>query len=109
MNTKVALARALVRNTDLPVQERRQRLNQLTADVRQDSNKEITRLRTEITALRTTGIRALWQTVVGVVTRVPFSRTTGLAAIANLRIQLAEAHTARFAALAELKILKALA
>jgi hypothetical protein len=107
MNTKIASARALVRNTDISVPERRRRLNQFTTDVRRDYDERILGIRTEIAALGTTTLRALWQTIVGVVIRVPFRRAVGTAAIAKLRIQLAEVHTAKFAAMAELKVLKA--
>ena len=40
--------------------------------------------------------------------RAPTGGATGAAAIAKLRVKLAEVHTAKFAALAELKLLKAL-
>jgi Asp/Glu/hydantoin racemase len=108
MNTKIALARTLIRNTDLPVAARRQQLNQLTADVRREYDQHISAIRAEIAALGITAAGAIWQTIVGVVTGVPFRRATSAAAIAKLRVQLAEVHTAKFAALAELKILKAL-
>lgn len=109
MNKKIALARALVRNTDLSVPERRRQLSQLTARIRQEYDQEIFRIRTEIAALGMTTASAAWQTLVGFVTRVPFSRAKGAASIAKLRVQLAEAHTAKFAALAELQILRAFA
>jgi hypothetical protein len=109
MNTKIALARALARNTDLAAPERRQRLHQLTADVRRDYDAEIGGIRSEIAALGMTGAGAAWRTLVGLMTGVPFRRSEGAASIAKLRVQLAEKHTAKFAALAELKILKTLA
>lgn len=106
METKIALARALARNVDLPVLERRERLNQLTADIRREYDDEIRRIRGEIAALGVTGASAAWRTLMGLVTRVPFSRAESVASIAKLRIQLAEKHAAKFAALAELKILR---
>ena len=109
MATRIALARALVRNTNLSVMERRRQLTQITADVRRDYDQQIARIRSEIAELGTTAAVLVWQTIVGVVTRVPFKRSTNVAAIAKLRIQLAEAHTAKFAAMAELKILKTFA
>jgi hypothetical protein len=108
MNTKIALARTLVRNTNLAASERRQRLNQLTADVHREYDHEIGRIRSEIAGLGMTGARAAWRTLVGLMTGVPFSRSEGVASIARLRVQLAEKHTAKFAALAELKIIKTL-
>jgi hypothetical protein len=109
MNAKMTLARALARNTDLAAPEKRRQLNQLTADVRRDYDDEIGRIRRDIAALGMTGTSAAWRTLVGVVTGVPFSRADGAASIARLRVQLAEKHTAKFAAMAELKILKTLA
>jgi hypothetical protein len=109
MNTKMALARALVRNSDFPVPERRRQLNQLTADVRRAYAQQIAGIRSEIAALGITEAGAVWQGIVGVVTGVPFRRATNVAAIAKLRVRLAEAHTAKFAAMAELNILKAFA
>lgn len=109
MNTKMESARAVVRNTDLPTPERRKRLNQLTAGIRQEYDHEIFRIRAEIAALGMSTASAAWQTLAGLVTGVPFSRTKGVASIAKLRVRLAETHTAKFAAVAELKVLKALA
>ncbi len=109
MNAKMTLARALARNTDVAAPEKRQGLNQLTADVRREYDEEISRIRREIAALGMTGAGAAWRTLVGLMTGVPFRRSEGAASIAKLRVQLAEKHTAKFAALAELKILKTLA
>lgn len=108
MKTKMAMARALAGDTDLAATEKRQRLSQLTADVRREYDDEISRIRREIAALGMTAAGAAWRTLVGLTTGVPFRRSEGAASIAKLRVQLAEKHTAKFAALAELKIIRTL-
>ena len=105
MNPKLAVARALVRNTAVAVPERRRQLNQLTADIRYEYDQQISQIRAEIAGM--SAARVMWRAVVGFVARTP-SGVSGAAAVAKLRVQLAEAHTAKFAALAELKLLKAL-
>ena len=105
MNPKLAVARALVRDTAVAVPERRRQLNQLTADIRYEYDLQISQIRAEIAGM--SAARVMWRAVVGFVARTP-SGASGAAAVAKLRVQLAEAHTAKFAALAELKLLKAL-
>ena len=107
MNPKLAVARALVRDTAVAVPERRRQLNQLTADIRYEYDLQISQIRAEIAAIGMSAARVMWRAVVGFVARTP-SGASGAAAVAKLRVQLAEAHTAKFAALAELKLLKAL-
>jgi hypothetical protein len=75
--------------------------------MRQDYDREISRIRAEIAGLGMGTVSMTWHTLVGAVTRTPFSRAKRAEAVAKLRVQLAEAHAAKFAALAELKILKA--
>ena len=108
MNPKLAVARALVRNIAMAVPDRRRQLTQLTADVRRDYDEQISQIRSDIAAIGMSAAHVVWRAVVRTVARTPPSAPTGAAAIAKLRIQLAEAHTAKFAALAELKLLKAL-
>jgi hypothetical protein len=50
----------------------------------------------------------VWRAVVKSLMRAPTGGATGAAAIAKLRVKLAEVHTAKFAALAGLKLLKTL-
>ena len=107
MNPKLAVARALVRNPAVPIAERRRQLNQLTADMRYEYDQQISQIRAEIAAIGMSAARVMWRTVVGFVARTP-SGDSGAAAVAKLRVQLAEAHTSKFAALAELKLLKGL-
>lgn len=109
MNTKIALARALARDANLSVAERRRQLTQMTADVRRDYDQQIAGIRAEIAALGTTAAGRAWERIVSIATGAAFGGSANVAAIAKLRVQLAEAHTAKFAALAELKILKTLA
>ena len=106
MNPKLAVARALVRNTAVAVPERRRQLNQLTADIRYEYDQQISQIRAEIAGM--SAARVMWRAVVGFVARIPPNGASGAAAVAKLRVQLAEAHTSKFAALAELKLLKAL-
>ncbi|MFM9848887.1 MAG: hypothetical protein ACKVP3_17185 [Hyphomicrobiaceae bacterium] len=108
MNRKLAAARALVRNSALPLPERRRQLNQLTVDVRHDYDQQISQIRSNIAAIGMSTAHVVWRAVVNFLTRAPTGGTTGAAAIAKLRVKLAELHTAKFAALAELKLLKAL-
>ena len=108
MNPKLAAARALVRNTAVAVPERRRQLNQLTADIRNEYDQQISQIRSDIAAIGMSATRVMWRAVVGFVAHTP-NGSSGAATVAKLRIQLAEAHTAKFAALAELKLLKALA
>ena len=108
MNPKVALARSLVRNTVVAVPDRRRQLNQLTAAVRRDYDEQISQIRSDIAAIGMSAAHVAWRAVLRAVVRKPSVVPTGAAAIAKLRVQLAEAHTAKFAALAELKLLKAL-
>ena len=84
-------------------------MTQITADVRRGYDQQIAGVRTEIAAFGIGAAGVLWKSIVGVVNRVPFRRSSNVVAIAKLRVQLAEAHTAKFAALAELKILKTFA
>ncbi len=44
MNRKLAAARALVRNSALPLPERRRQLNQLTVDVRHGYDQKISQI-----------------------------------------------------------------
>lgn len=106
MNQKLAAARALVRNSALPLPERRRHLNQLTVDVRHDYDRQISQIRSDIAAIGMSVAHVFWRAVVKFLTRAPTGGTTGAAAIAKLRVKLAEVHTAKFAALAELKLLK---
>ena len=108
MNPKLAVARSLVRNTAVAAPDRRRQLNQLTADVRRDYDQQISQIRSDIAAIGMSVAHVVWRAVVRTVARTPPSEPTGAAAIARLRVQLAEAHTAKFAALAELKLLRAL-
>jgi hypothetical protein len=108
MNPNLAVARALVGNTAVAVPDRRRQLNQLTADVRYDYDQQIANIRSDIAAIGMSAAHLLWRSALRVVMRTPASEGTGAATIAKLRIQLAEAHAAKFAALAELKLLKAL-
>lgn len=107
MNPKLAMARSLVRNTAVAVPDRRRQLNQLTADVRHDYDEQISQIRSDIAAIGMSATHVAWRAFLRAVVREPTSGPTGAAAIAKLRVQLAEAHTAKFAALAELKLLKA--
>ena len=107
MNAKLAVARSLVRNTAVAAPDRRRQLNQLTADVRRDYDQQISQIRSDIAAIGMSVVHVVWRAVVRTVARTP-SEPTGAPAIAKLRVQLAEAHTAKFAALAELKLLRAL-
>ena len=107
MNPKLEVARALVRDTAVAVPDRRRQLNQLTADIRYQYDQQISQIRAEIAAIGMSAARVMWRAVVAFVARTP-SGASGAAAVAKLRVQLAEAHTAKFAALAELKLLKAL-
>jgi hypothetical protein len=109
MNPKLALARSLVGNTAVAVPERRRQLKQITADVRYDYDQQISLIRSDIAAIGMSIFHVTWRAVLRFVARTPSSGATGTAAIAKLRVQLAEAHTAQVAALAELKVLKALA
>ncbi len=109
MNARIAQARELIRNKKLSVTERRRQLIQITADVRRDYDRQIAGIRAEIAALGTTATGLLWQRIVSIVARTPFRQSANVAEITRLRVRLAEAHTAKFAALAELKILKTLA
>lgn len=102
MKTKLAVARSLVTNT------RRRQMNQLTADVRRHYDQQIYQIRSDIAAIGMSAAHVVWRAVLRAVARTPLGKPTGAAAIAKLRVQLAEAHTAKFAALAELKLLKAL-
>jgi len=108
MNPKLALARSLVRNTAMAVPDRRRQLNQLTADVRHDYDEQISQIRSDIAAIGMSAAHVAWRAFLRAAVRKSPSGPTGAAAIAKLRVQLAEAHTAKFAALAELKLLKAL-
>ena len=107
MNPKLAVARALVRNTAVAVPERRRQLNQLTADIRYEYDQQISQIRAEIAAIGMSAARVVWRAVVRFMTRIPPNGASGAAAVAKLR-QRAEAHTAKFVALAEQKLLKAL-
>ena len=109
MNPKLAAARALVRNTSVPVSERRRQLNQLTADVRYDYDQQISQIRSDIAAIGMSAAHVMCRAIMKFIVRAPTGGATGAAAIAKLRVRLAEAHTAKFAALAELQLLKALA
>jgi hypothetical protein len=109
MNPKLAVARSLVRNTAVAVPDRRRQLNQLTAAVRYDYDQQISQIRSDIAAIGMSAAHVVWRAVLRLVVRTPPSSATAAAAIAKLRVQLAEVHTAKFAALAELKLLKALA
>ncbi len=108
MNPKLAVARSLVRNTAVAVPDRRRQLNELTADIRHDYDRQISQIRSNIGAIGMSAAHVAWRAILTAVARQPASGPTGAAAIAKLRVQLAEAHTAKFAALAELKLLKAL-
>ncbi len=108
MNRKLAAARALVRNSALPLPERRRQLNQLTVDVRHGYDQQIFQIRSDIAAIGMSAAHVAWRALVQFLMRTPTSGATGAAAIAKLRLKLAEVHTAKFAALAELKLLKAL-
>lgn len=108
MNPKLAVARALVGNTAVAVPDRRRQLNQLTADVRYDYDQQIAYIRSDIAAIGMSAAHVMWRAALRLVMRTTASGATGATAIAKLRVQLAEAHTAKFAALAELKLLKAL-
>ena len=101
-------ARSLVRNTAVAAPDRRRQLNQLTADVRRDYDQQISQVRSDIAAIGMSAAHVVWRAVVRTLARTPPSKHTEAAAIAKLRVELAEAHTAKFAALAELKLLKAL-
>lgn len=83
-------------------------MNQLTADVRYDYDQEILRIRSDISAIGMSAPHVMWRAVLRVLVRTAPGEATGAAAIAKLRVQLAEVHAAKFAALAELKLLKAL-
>src|SRR5689334_1675890 len=107
MNVRMKLARELAKNKDLSAQDKARQLNRLTADVRQDYDRQIVAIRNRISARRISVIGATWQTLVGVVTGRRFSRSARAAVIARLRMRLAEVHASKFAALAELKLLKA--
>ena len=109
MNPKLALARSIVRNTAVAVPERRRQLKQITADVRYDYDQQISHIRSDIAAIGMSIFHVTWRAVSRFAARTPTSGATGAAAIAKLRVQLAEVHTAKFAALAELKVLQALA
>ena len=108
MNRKLAAARALVRNSALPLPERRRQLNQLTVDVRHGYDQQISQIRSDIAAVGMSPAHVAWRALVQFLMRAPTGGTTGAAAIAKLRVKLAEVHTAKFAALAELKLLKTL-
>jgi hypothetical protein len=108
MNPKLAVARALVGNAAVAVPVRRRQLSQLTADVRYDYDQQISQIRSDIAAIGMSAAHVMWRAVLRAVARTPTSGATGAAAIARLRVQLAEVHAAKFAALAELKVLKAL-
>lgn len=108
MNPKLAVARSLVGNTAVAVPDRRRQLNQLTADVRYDYDQQIAYIRSDIAAISMSAAHAMWRAALRVVMRTPGSEARGATAVAKLRVRLAEAHTAKFAALAELKLLKAL-
>jgi hypothetical protein len=110
MSTKMTLARALARDPSVSVEEKRRRLARITADVRKDYDQRIADIRADITALGTTAAGRAWQTLVGLLAPRPSLRhEANLLSVAKLRAQLAETHTAKFAALAELKFLKAFA
>jgi hypothetical protein len=100
------LARSLVGNAAVAVPERRRQLKQITADVRYDYDQQISRIRSDIAAIGMSIFHVTWRAVLRFAARTP---STGAAAVAKLRVQLAEAHAAKFAALAELKDLRALA
>ena len=109
MTRKIEVARALSRNTDLSATERRRQLTQITAVVRGDYDRQIAQIRAEIAALGITAAGLVWQKLVAIFSDAAFQSSANVAAIAKLRVQLAEAHTAKFAVIAELKVLKALA
>jgi hypothetical protein len=109
MNPKLALARSLVRNTAVAVPERRRQLKQITADVRSDYDQQISHIRSDIATIGMSIFHVAWRAVLRFTARTPSGEATGAAAIAKLRIKLAEAHAAKFAALAELKVIQALA
>jgi hypothetical protein len=109
MNPKLALARSLVGNAAVAVPERRRQLKQITADVRYDYDQQISRIRSDIAAIGMSIFHVTWRAVLRFAARTPSTGATGAAAVAKLRVQLAEAHAAKFAALAELKVLRALA
>jgi hypothetical protein len=109
MNPKLALARSLVRNTAVAVPERRRQLKQITADVRSDYDQQISHIRSDIATIGMSRFPVAWRAVLRFTARTPSGEATGAAAIAKLRIKLAEAHAAKFAALAELKVIQALA
>ncbi len=108
MNRKLAAARALVRNSALSGPERRHHLSQLTVDVRHDYNQQISQIRSDIAAIGMSAAHVAGRAIMKFLVRAPTGGATGAAAIAKLRVKLAEVHTAKFAALAELKLLKAL-
>src|SRR5688572_2799350 len=99
MNRKLAAARALVRHRALPVPERRRDLNQLIVEVRRDYDRQISQIRPDIAAIGMSAAHVVWRAVVKFLTRAPAGAATGAAAIAKLRVKLAEVHTAKFAAL----------
>ena len=92
----------------MAVPERRRQLKQLTADIRYEYDQQISQIRAEIAAIGMSAARVMWRAVVRFMARIPPNGASGPASVAKLRVQLAEAHTAKFAALAELKLLKAL-
>ena len=94
MNRKLAAARALVRNRALPVPERRRDLNQLTVEVRRDYDRQISQIRSDIAAIGMSAAHVAWRALVQFLMRAPTGGTTGAAAIAKLRVKLAEVHTA---------------
>ncbi len=96
MNPKLATARSLVRNTAVAASDRRRQLNELTADVRQDYDQQISQIRSDIAAIGMSAAHVMWRAVLRTVAHTASSEPTGAAAIAKLRVQLAEAHTAKF-------------
>jgi hypothetical protein len=107
MNVRMKLARELAKNKDLPAYEKARQLNRLTADVRQDYDRQISAIRKRISARRISVTGAMMRTLVGVVTGRRFDHSARAAVIARLRVRLAEVHASKFAAMAELKLLKA--
>ncbi len=93
MNPKLAVARALVRNTAVAVPERQRQLNQLTADIRYEYDQQISQIRAEIAAIGMSASRVMWRAVVGFMARTPPNGASGAESVAKLRVQLADAHT----------------
>jgi hypothetical protein len=108
MDARIAMARELVKSSSLTPPEKSTRLNQLTADGRREFDQRIAQIRVRIAGLGITAAGAIWRTIRGIVVQRPFNQAQNIREIAQLRIQLAEVHAAKFAMLAEMKIIRTL-